>query len=322
LAQSVQGFFSAQAVSAGSEEPSPSLESSAPYEPPKPREDAALPQRLRITALRDYLQCPYRFYLRHVLRVEPLASPPPELDAALFGVMAHEVLQRFAQSERRDSSDEQAIATLLLGELDGLARRQLGGDHPPAVRVQLHQLHRRLERFAQWQAETVRAGWRIEPGWIERLVQTDLELDDGRKAVLVGRIDRVDVHPSFGVRVIDYKTGDQPRNPKNVHWRRERWVDLQLPLYRLLVGREGLAERPELGYYALSKKLGADPWLPAAWSDDEFADALAVARQTATAILDRRFWPPSEPPAYPDGYEWICGDGLPAPDRVSPRGAQ
>mgnify|MGYP007073199399 FL=1 len=87
-----------------------------------------------------------------------------------------------------------------------------------------------------------------------------------------------------------------------------------------------LADRPELGFYALSKKLAAEPWLAVDWDEAQHQEALAVARETAAASLARRFWPPARQPRYADGYEWICGDSLPSFERAAgidaPEGAQ
>ncbi|REJ86243.1 MAG: PD-(D/E)XK nuclease family protein [Acidobacteria bacterium] len=325
LARSVAAFFGPAAAHLGDAAAS-SLLVAEPYRPPAPDQGIALPERLPVTAFRDYLQCPYRFYLRHVLAVQSVAAPQPELDAPLFGVLAHEVLQRFAQGPLQASRDAATISRWLLRELEALARRQLGTELPPAVQVQLHQLARRLDRFAAWQAQQAEQGWRIENEWTERRAEAELDLEGGRRVTVVGRIDRVDVHPRFGVRVIDYKTGDSPLKPKQVHLRGGRWVDLQLPLYRHLVSHARLADRPELGFYALSKKLAAEPWLAVDWDEAQHQEALAVARETAAAILARRFWPPAEPPRYADGYEWICGDSLPSFERAAgidaPEGAQ
>jgi len=54
---------------------------------PHPAHDppAALPERLAVTAFRDYLACPYRFYLGRVLKLRQHEQPLPELDPGRFG---------------------------------------------------------------------------------------------------------------------------------------------------------------------------------------------------------------------------------------------
>lgn len=45
---------------------------------------------LHVTAFKDYLACPYRFYLKHVLELEVLNDRSIELSARWFGTVAHE----------------------------------------------------------------------------------------------------------------------------------------------------------------------------------------------------------------------------------------
>ena len=93
----------------------------------------------------------------------------------------------------------------------------------PAIRVQVEQLRRRLHRFARWQADWAANGWRVE--WVEGRRVGCESLPEEREAEIVvdaqpmalhGRIDRVDVQPSTGRRVIiDYK------NVRHAHHARE-----------------------------------------------------------------------------------------------------
>ncbi len=64
---------------------------------PVPRHPhAPSPARIRVTAFRDYLESPYLFYLRHVLKAESVDDAARELDGRAFGKLAHEVLEDFA----------------------------------------------------------------------------------------------------------------------------------------------------------------------------------------------------------------------------------
>jgi ATP-dependent helicase/nuclease subunit B len=58
------------------------------------------PERLPVTALRAYLACPFRFYLRHILRMEKVDPDKAELDARDFGTLLHGALQSLGEDER------------------------------------------------------------------------------------------------------------------------------------------------------------------------------------------------------------------------------
>jgi ATP-dependent helicase/nuclease subunit B len=294
-----------------------------------PRPGAAPPiasspiSSLPVTAFRDYLACPYRFWLRHVLGLQPVREPARELDAALFGRLAHDVLRRFAAGPERDATDERRIFAALEAELDAVVRARVGSAPLVAVRVQIAQLRRRLEVFARWQAGQARAGWRVAA--VERRLVTRLEVD-GEPFEVRGQLDRVDLHFDGRWRILDFKTSDTPKKPEQAHRRgprgEKRWTDLQLPLYRRLAldaqhAEPGLAEQvagagsdPELGFYSLSKKLAAEPYAAAAWAEHELDEAEAVAAEVVRAIRRGVFWPPAEPPTWDDGFALVAGDTL------------
>src|SRR5206468_1006419 len=74
--------------------------------PPKSRLFPPRPQRLdkpitelSVTKFRDYMACPYRFYLRHVLELEAITDEADEMDGGVFGELAHQVLEQFGRAE-------------------------------------------------------------------------------------------------------------------------------------------------------------------------------------------------------------------------------
>lgn len=267
--------------------------------------------RLPVTAFRSYLACPYRFYLRHVLKLAGLDDAKVEMDGGLFGSLLHDVVRDWGRGPLAEATDPDRLAEDLCARLDRLARERFGSERLPAVEIQLHQARRRLLSFAAWQAGHAAEGWRIAR------VEADLEavLDvEGEPFTLHGRVDRIDAHPQLGYLVLDYKTGDMGRSPEEVHRtgrKGERaWADLQLPLYRRLAGSLGIeAQGVRLGYLCLPRDLGAPTLLEAEWSEMELAEAEAVALRVIREIRAGNFWPPNPaPPLYSDDFTGICLD--------------
>ncbi len=245
--------------------------------PPRPR-DLPPPGEMRVTEFRDYLACPYRYYLRHRLRLEACSDDVEELSALDFGSLAHQVLSDFGRSRWKDSSDAQAIADFLLFRLSRLAKERFGERPKPAVAIQVEQLKHRLLAFADKQAGRAAEGWRILVTEREFSYSVPVEVAQGQPLSIVGRVDRIDYHPDRKTyAILDYKLGDSGTDPGKAHlanlrdgeprpqhipaslWekivmdspRPSRWVDLQLPLYDLLVrqsllGRETLRDRGSL----------------------------------------------------------------------------
>ena len=277
---------------------------------PRPRPLAEPVTSMRVTEFRDYLACPYRYYLRHRLRLERLANDVEELDGLGFGALIHEVLRRFGAGPLTASTDARAIGDFLGQSLDEAIREGYGSQPLPAIRVQAEQLRARLLAFARWQADWAAEGWQIEHvEWQPEEGQARLMVN-GRPMFLRGRIDRVNFHPSKGQRVIfDYKSSNQADSPEKTHRRQGQWVDLQLPLYRHLTAALGLDGPIGLAYIALPKDVRQVGMLPAAWTAGDLAEADLAAAEVVRKVRAEHFWPPvSPPPAFFDDLAAICQD--------------
>jgi ATP-dependent helicase/nuclease subunit B len=278
------------------------------------------PTRLAVTAFRDYLACPFRFYLRHVVGMEGLDDRKSELDAMDFGTLCHAALEALAREPGvRDSDDPRRLAAFLVARAQEGIEERFGTDLPAAVIVQLEAACQRLRAAAVVQAQQRAAGWRIVCGE-QRLGGGSGVLFHGLR--VRGTIDRIDCHEDGRVRILDYKTSEKAISPAQQHLataprtegdrqdplaalcemdgKTRRWQDLQLPLYRLLLG-ESAGAVTECGYFALPKAVTETAVL--IWDDlsPGLMDAAArCAAACAEAILAGRFWPPAEKLTYDD----------------------
>jgi ATP-dependent helicase/nuclease subunit B len=278
---------------------------------PRPEPLARPVVSMRVTEFRDYLACPYRYYLRHRLRLDTLADDALELDGGGFGSLAHEVLQYFARSPAAQSTDSEEIEAHLSAALDRVADARFGDSSLPTVRVQVEQLRWRLRAFARWQAEWAAAGWRIEHAEAAPEPGKAVLMVDGQPMELRGRIDRIDFNPATGERIVfDYKTSESGKEPEKTHREKGDWVDLQLPLYRHLVAGLGISGPVKLAYIVLPKDTSKVGALPAEWTDEDLASADAAAADVIRGVRQERFWPPtSPPPAFSETLAAICQDG-------------
>ena len=281
--------------------------------PPQPPDEPLA--RLSVTAFRDYLACPYRFYLRHVEGLESMDDSAVEMDGAAFGSLAHGVLAGFSDSSLPNALDVEAVSTFLSEQLDALCERQFGRELSPALWVQREQLRHRLDAFARWHVRALEQGWEVLA--TERSIETVIEVD-GEPFTISGQIDRIDRHPEGRVRIIDYKTSDSAIKPEQAHRRRSddgyTWVDLQLPLYTLLARQLAVvsdAAELELGYVNLPKNLDEIDFYPAPWEPVDIEAAIETAHHVIRCIRRGEFWPPGEPPPFADDLSAICLDGCP-----------
>ncbi|MCA9037251.1 MAG: PD-(D/E)XK nuclease family protein [Planctomycetaceae bacterium] len=255
-----------------------------PSPPPRKR----LPDEISVTDFRVYLDCPYRYFIGRELKLRSIQDETRELSAAAFGSLMHEVLNRFGESNVRTATTPEAIELFLLTELQKVAAVRFGRDRSATVVVQLKMLENRLQKFAEWQAGTAKEGWRI--------VRTEARLEyshfrdsKDRPVKLIGRIDRIDQHQTTRAwRVLDYKTSESALKPDATHRTKGEWIDLQLPLYRLLVQPISVKGEVQLGYIHLPGDLSQINCSIADWDEETLQSAENKARQVAADILDLR----------------------------------
>ena len=295
----------------------------------KPRTDAKI-ESLSVTSFRDYLKCPFRFYLKRGLKMQAVDPHKAELDAMDFGTLCHAALEAMgkADSPVRDCTDAGVLRGFLLGELDRAARDCYGSSPVLPLVVQLESARQRLSKVAEVQAQLRADGWVIE--------RTEWEFDIKIGGLPVrGKIDRIDRNELTGeVRVIDYKTSDKPVNPADAHVRGPKraedietlpefarfataggetiWIDLQLPLYLGAVAEE-FGHAVACGYFNLPKAAGETGVLLWDGYDSEVqAAAMRCARGVVEAVQARRFWPPAELPADYDDFAGLFPQGAEA----------
>lgn len=290
--------------------------------PPRPViEVRPVPATLPVTAFRLLLQRPYQFALEKLFELREVDDRAREMDALLFGDLAHRVLRRFGTSEAAHSADPDAVDRTLEAMLDRAALDGFGRSPLPAVQLQVEQLRYRLRGFAEWQAAWLEAGWEtvaVELGTPKAGVPFPV---DEEPIMLTGRIDRIDHNARTGEwAVLDYKTSARARTPEQAHRRSDGgWRDLQLPLYRHFL--PGLAETgalPEaaaragaslrLGYVNLSRRGTAEAL--ADWTADDLARADEAARACVRLLRSGRIeYRPEEPVAAYSPFGALMGRG-------------
>ena len=266
-------------------------------------------EHMPVTAFATFIASPYRYYLERHLGVRDRDDAAREMDGRLFGSLLHEVLAMLGAPPWSGSSDPAAIARFLKQCLQHAVRRRFGEDLLPAVRFQILQAQWRLERFAAEQAAHAAEGWRIvETEWRPRGGGVRFDVD-GDPIRITGQIDRIDRHADGRFAILDYKTGNQMPSASRVRKRDGRWLDLQLPLYRLLAAeldpQIAAGERVVFGYACLgpdeaSTDIRLAPWGGPVWDGEALAAADETAREVVRAIRQQRCfdvgtWKPTDP---------------------------
>lgn len=287
-------------------------------------------KKLSVTKFKDYLRCPFRFYLKHVLGMEPLDDKKEEMDTLDFGAMVHEVLQKMAHSDEmwKYESDSK-LGEFLCAEAENWVAERFGLSPSLQVKIQLNAAKQRLRAAARVQTDLVREGWEV----VDSETKIEAELAG---MPISGKIDRIDRHRETGrIRILDYKTSDKAQSPDEAHLgsasrdvagymivtingKEKRWTDLQLPLYRMLLPEKEIFKSPiELGYFNLPKAVRDTGVVIWGKFCDEFMEAAgSCAESIIKDIRNRRFWPPVSKVQY-DDFECLFPADIPIPDCIN-----
>jgi RecB family exonuclease len=263
---------------------------------PRPQPLAEPVTSMRVTEFRDYLDCPYRYYLRHRLRLTTINDRELELSGGQFGSLIHDVLKGVDWAALAACAKVETIEQALIDSLERHARLSYGAAPRPAVRLQIEQARLRLAGLARWQSQWAAQGWQVLE--VEYVPDDDDArfLVDHQPMLLRGRIDRIDQHQTSGtLAVLDYKTQDKSASPEKVHRHHDDWIDLQLPLYRHLVAALDSQKDIRLGYIQVTSEAKVDlQW--AEWTPAQLQSADEAARRVIRGVRQEAFWPPAESP--------------------------
>lgn len=216
--------------------------------------------------------CPFQFYTRYVLGLEP-AEERREFDDdhAARGSLLHRSLQ-YLHEQVRDlaEGDDRAPADRVAGAIEGVFDRVIQAERPPdnaiergLFAIEAERLKRTARRYArQFRAYAEKDGRdsecrHVEIGFGANASSPGLALGGPEDGIRIeGIIDRIDMADSDGqavFRVIDYKSGHVPEASEV-----RQGIALQLPLYVLAAERVLLHDQGALpvdaAYWGLRDK--------------------------------------------------------------------
>jgi ATP-dependent helicase/nuclease subunit B len=280
---------------------------------------------ISVTAFRDYLECPFRFYLRHLLGMESLNDQKTEPDAMEFGQLIHHALRQLHDiADLRACSDEARIRDALQDAARGWMRGRYGDAWSLPLRIVYEAAQNRLAAVAKRQAAEAANGWVI------LAAETSWTLSLGGLTIK-GKIDRIDYHPeTHAARILDYKTSSRAKTCQEAHQasvrddtpayaiaplgdKQKRWIDLQLPLYALMWKANPLKADASLkvGYFLVPPSL--EDTRVQLWdelSEPILDSAQRCAEGVCEAVRGGVFWPPAERVAFEDHYRNSLGGEL------------
>jgi len=257
-----------------------------------------------VSAIETYLDCPFKFFAQHILKLEEEPEDQEVMDPRRQGQFVHRVFERFFDAWQ--SAGHRAVTPRNLdaarGMFTAVVDRALDG--LPTAEAGLERTRLLGSPAAAGLGEAVLRMEAERPvAVVERLLEFRLKGDftfasgDGPRSIpLRGTADRLDLLEDGTFRLIDYKLG----------WPPQRGRALQLPIYSIcaeqrLAGHHG--RNWQLGEAAYLAFKGPKRVVPLFATAADRAKVLADAQQRlveTVAAIDRGEFPPT-----PDDV-WRC----------------
>ncbi len=244
----------------------------------EPSLDPFIPRRgegvmLSASDIETYRLCPLKYKFARVFRI-----PQESTIHQRFGIVLHQVLERFHQSPAPARED--------LFELFETSWRRGGfGDSDDELQFRERALHA-LDLY--WERVRDQEG---EPAWFERSFSFQLG-----PHLLRGRVDRVDRLPDGSYELIDYKTG-KAKTEEDLR------QDIQLSVYQMGARESwGVTTSAQSYMYVMTGEK-----VPVAHSEEELDRVRATVERIGEGILRQEFQPtPSQEICSFCDYRIIC----------------
>lgn len=225
--------------------------------------DVKTPEMWSVSRLNAYGNCPFKFWVSYLLKVDKLEEPEPGLDVRLLGEVYHKALEIFYLDLKNRSlsilGDDDVIAALFDGAiaraLDWLESTQQFR-RTDFWNYEKKEITFRLRRFFAKEKERASKDGEYIPTYFEKGFGAGdpdsappllVRLGD-RTIKMRGRVDRIDMTADGRVRVIDYKSGSTAINKKEALEGR----NMQLPVYAMAVAEAilpGSADAVKVGQF-------------------------------------------------------------------------
>lgn len=197
-----------------------------------------MPEKISVTGFKAYIDCPYNFYLKNILKAEDLDEEAIELEAVQTGNLLHSTLESYGKNYSNQIPEPFELQKTLLNKLDAEFAELTGHTANNIAVMQYLEMKNSLNAFALKEAEhrqsfashkihKVEYKIDIQYGDLYDRMQKHWEdlppLEDGLHNIsIVGKIDRIDIAEDADgqifCHILDYKSSGKAKSPSEAHF--------------------------------------------------------------------------------------------------------
>ncbi len=184
--------------------------------------------------LETFSNCPFQFFVRHLLELEPKEQPTLDMDASQLGSILHRILELTFKNASNPHDLNEILQSLQTEAENVFATAPIVYGFRPSALWKIKKEHLLEKLKISVSALTEDSNW--TPIAYEKNFgikgTPPLEIDLGDEKIKIrGVIDRVDENSNGHLRVVDYKSGSSHLAASDL----ENGTRLQLPIYALAV---------------------------------------------------------------------------------------
>ena len=234
-----------------------------------------LEQGLAVTALNNYLKCPWEYFFVNLIRL-----PKAQSKHQMYGTAMHETLKTFFDKYREDQ-DMNVEDLLSLFEFNLNKTLLSPGDLSDSLNKGKKALKGYFEAYKGTWARSLLTEYSVRGVHIKVLSEKG-----GFELILKGNLDKVEFLDDTNVNVVDYKTGKRKSENKENYSRQLAFYKLLLSLddkkkYKMVSGELDFVE-PEANGKFKKDKIEV--------SDEDVEKLIELIKQKANEIYSLTFW--------------------------------
>jgi len=245
---------------------------------------------LSVTAINDYLTCPFKFYLKRIHKIYAPDGFSNELEGLDIGNIIHHIIYKNIELIHSEENDDKT-AQVLIENLNNMLKELYGVPLNPIIQIQRENLVRRLKAFVPAFRSTF-AGWEIMKNgdntkMAEYTIFPELEIE-GEKVKIKGVVDLVEKNNENIFRIIDFKTGSKAKRKNDVFAsKKEQWKDIQLILYALWFSQKYGFE-PEIAFFNIPPDAEKIKYETIEFDGEEIVEAISFVKNVLKEIINEK----------------------------------
>lgn len=202
---------------------------------------------LSYSSLDDYFKCPFKYYLKHVLKITNENDSTNDNPSLFVGTLFHDVLEKYVRMQFIENIEIVDIETFIKEEINSFVTKKeinLSPKYKLYFTIFKENLQNIIKRIKNSDDNSLFKAFDVEKKF---------KLNLGDNIYLVGTVDKILKYNDYYI-VVDYKTRNVDSNLNDI----DKGLELQLPIYMLFI--KSMDELAKFGGLYLQSILKSTPY--------------------------------------------------------------